>query len=56
VVSVTVPHGRIRGFLGRSRYYFLHVANHEVEWTLFQTHYLLENLVAPGIESGPLDL
>jgi hypothetical protein len=29
---------------------------HEAEWTLFQTHYFSENLVAPGIEPGPLDL
>jgi hypothetical protein len=28
----------------------------EAEWTLFQTHYFSENLVAPGIEPGPLDL
>jgi hypothetical protein len=24
----------------------------ETEWTAFQTHYFLENLVAPGIEPG----
>jgi hypothetical protein len=30
---------------------------HEAEeWTLFQTHYFSENLVVPGIKSGPLDL
>jgi hypothetical protein len=29
---------------------------HEVEWTPFQTHYFSENLVAPGIEPGHLDL
>jgi hypothetical protein len=29
---------------------------HEVGWTPFQTLYLSENLVAPGIEPGPLDL
>jgi hypothetical protein len=29
---------------------------HEAEWTPFQAHYLSENLVAPGIEAGPLDL
>jgi hypothetical protein len=29
---------------------------HEAERTPFQTHYLSENLVAPGIEPGPLDL
>jgi hypothetical protein len=27
-----------------------------LKWTPFQTHYLSENLVAPGIEPGPLDL
>jgi hypothetical protein len=26
---------------------------HEAKWTPFQTHYSLENLVAPGIEPGP---
>jgi hypothetical protein len=25
-------------------------------WTAFQTHYFSENLVAPGIEPGPIDL
>jgi hypothetical protein len=25
------------------------------EWTPFQTHYFSENLVAPGMEPGPLD-
>jgi hypothetical protein len=29
---------------------------HEAEWTLFQTQYFSENLVAPGIEPGPLNL
>jgi hypothetical protein len=29
---------------------------HESEWTPFLTHYFSENLVAPGIEHGPLDL
>jgi hypothetical protein len=29
---------------------------HEVEWTPFQTHYFSENLIAPGIESGPLSV
>jgi hypothetical protein len=28
----------------------------EAEWTPFQTHYFSENLVASGIEPGPLDL
>jgi hypothetical protein len=46
VVSVTDPYGRILGFLDWSRYYFFQ----------FQTHYFSENLVTPGIETGPLDL
>jgi hypothetical protein len=53
------PYGRILDFLDRSRYYFFQVAphcNHEAEWTPFQTHYFSENLVAPEIEPGPLDL
>jgi hypothetical protein len=29
---------------------------HEAEWTPFQAHYFSENVVAPGIELGPLDL
>jgi hypothetical protein len=29
---------------------------HVAEWTLFQTHYFSENVVAPRIEPGPLDL
>jgi hypothetical protein len=39
--------------------YFLEIAlnyPHEAEWTPFQTHYFSKNLVAPGIELGPLDL
>jgi hypothetical protein len=28
----------------------------EAEWTPFQTHYFSENVVAQGIEPGPLDL
>jgi hypothetical protein len=39
--SVTDQYGRILGFLDR---------------TPFQTHYFSENLVAPGIETGALDL
>jgi hypothetical protein len=56
VFGVTDPYGRILGFLDRSRYFFFQVAPHEAEWTPFQTHYLSENLVVPGIEPGPLDL
>jgi hypothetical protein len=29
---------------------------HEADWTPFQIHYFSENLVAPGIEPGSLDL
>jgi hypothetical protein len=45
-------HGRILGFIDRSRYYFFHVAppTHEAEWTLFLTQYFSETPVAPGIE------
>jgi hypothetical protein len=44
------------GFLDRSRY-FLEIAHHEAELTPFHTHYFSEkNLVAPGIEPGPLNL
>jgi hypothetical protein len=31
-------------------------AQYEAEWTPFQAHYFSENLVAPRIESGSLDL
>jgi hypothetical protein len=51
VASVTNPYGRNLGFLDRSRYFFF-----QVKETPFQTHYFSENLVAPGIEPGPLDL
>jgi hypothetical protein len=53
-VSVTVLYGSILCFLHRSRY-FLN-CDHEAEWTPFQTHYLSENLAAPRIEPGPLEL
>jgi hypothetical protein len=56
VVSVTDPYGLILGFLDRSRYIFFQAAPHEAEWTPFQTYYFSENLVAPGIEPGPLVL
>jgi CBS-domain-containing membrane protein len=51
VLSVTDPYRRILGFLDRSRYF----CTHEAEWSPFQTHYFSENLVALGIEPGPLD-
>jgi hypothetical protein len=50
VVSVTDPYSGIIGFLGRTRYFcFKKLLNctHEVDWTLFQTHYFPENLVVP---------
>jgi hypothetical protein len=59
VVSTTDPHGCILGFLDQSRYYFLRVVPHLYlrDWVdPPQTHYSSENLVAPGIETGPLDL
>jgi hypothetical protein len=58
VVSVRDPYGRNLGFLDRSRYFFSFTLSctHDAEWTPFQAHYFLENLVAPGIEPGPLDL
>jgi hypothetical protein len=59
VVSVTDPYGRNIGFLDWSRNFFLQVAPQlysEVEWTPFQTHYLSEDLVVPGIEPERLDL
>jgi hypothetical protein len=34
----------------------LHEVSHEAEWIPFQTHYLSENLVVPGIEPESLDL
>jgi hypothetical protein len=58
VVSVTDPYASILGFLDRSHYFFFHVAplcTNEAERTLFQTHYFSENLVVPGIKTGPLD-
>jgi hypothetical protein len=52
VVSVMDPYGCILGFSSK---YLLNYT-HEAEWTPFQTHYFSENLVAPGIEPGALDL
>jgi hypothetical protein len=58
-VNARSPYGRILRFLDRSRYFFFQVAPQlysEAECTPFQTHYSSEDLVAPGIEPGPLDL
>jgi hypothetical protein len=49
VVSATDPHGHILGFEDRSSYYFSQTATQ-----LYS--YFSENLIAPGIEPGPLDL
>jgi hypothetical protein len=53
VVSVTDPYGT-----GAAIFSFKYLLNctHEAEWTPFQTHYFSENLIAPGIETGPLNL
>jgi hypothetical protein len=60
MVSVMNPYGHILGFLDRSRYFFFQVAPQlcclKAEWTPFQTQCFSENLVAPGIKPGPLDL
>jgi hypothetical protein len=59
VVSTTDPYGRILDFLDRSPYFLFQAdlnCTYEAEWTPFQTHYSSGNLVAPGIEPGPLDL
>jgi hypothetical protein len=59
VVSVTDPYGRILEFLDRSpdfSFKQLLICTHEAEWTPFQTHCFTKNLVASGIEPGPLDL
>jgi hypothetical protein len=42
-------------FLDRSRYFsfkWLLIYAHEANWTPFQTHCYIENLLAPGIEPG----
>jgi hypothetical protein len=57
VVSVTDPYDRNLVFLDRSRYISLQVRAPQLySVDLFQTHYFSENLVAPGIEPGPLDV
>jgi hypothetical protein len=52
-------YGRMLGFLNRSRYYFFQVAPQlysRGRVDQFQAHYFSENLVASGIQPGPLDL
>jgi hypothetical protein len=43
---------------GAATFSFKYLLNctHEAEWTPFQTQYFSEDLVAPGIQPGPLDL
>jgi hypothetical protein len=53
MVSTTDPYGRNLGFLECSRYFFFQLAPQFYSrgwWTLLQTHYFSENLVAPGTE------
>jgi hypothetical protein len=59
VVRVMDPYGRIVKFLDQSHYFSpksLLSCTHEAECTPFQTHYFSDDLVAPGIEPGSLDL
>jgi hypothetical protein len=59
VVRMTELYGRILEFLDRSRTFsfkLLSNCTHEAEWTLFYIHYFSENVVAKGIERGPLGL
>jgi hypothetical protein len=59
VFSITDPYGRILGSLNRRPYISFQAVPsfiHEIEWDPFQIRYFSENLVAPGIEPGPLNL
>jgi hypothetical protein len=59
LVSVTNPYCRNLGFYTGAATFsskYLLSCIHEAEWTPFQTHYFSDNLVAPGIEPGHLDL
>jgi hypothetical protein len=59
VVRATFPYGRIIGFETEAATFsfkLLFSCTHEAERTPFQTHYFSENLVALGIELGPLVL
>jgi hypothetical protein len=59
VVTVKDPYGRDLVFLTGAATFFIEKllsCTHEAEWIPFQTHYFSENLVAQGIEPGPLDL
>jgi hypothetical protein len=56
----TDTYGRILGFSRPEPLLFSsqHLLNctDEAEWTPFHTHYFSKNLVAPGIETGPLEM
>jgi hypothetical protein len=54
MVSVMDPYGRILGAATFSFKYLLN-CSHKAEWTLFQTHYFSESLVALGIEHIPIE-
>jgi hypothetical protein len=58
VISAADPYDRIIDTLDLSRHFFFQVAPHLYlrDWTPFQTHYFSENMVVPGIESGPLNM
>jgi hypothetical protein len=63
VIGVTDPYaysGTSRAepllFLSSSSSEYNKNCTNEAEWTPFQTHYFSENLVEPGIETGPLDM
>jgi hypothetical protein len=59
VVSMTDPYSRNLDFLDRRHYFFFQVAPQLYSkslWTPFQIHYFSENLVAPRMEAGSLDL
>jgi hypothetical protein len=60
VVSAADHNGCNLGFYGSEPLFFLLYfflsCTHKAEWTAFQTHYFSENLVAPEIEPGTLDL
>jgi hypothetical protein len=60
VVSMADPLRRLSRFSRPEPLLFLPSSSsdvlNEAEWTPFQNHYFSENLVAPGIEPGPLDL
>jgi hypothetical protein len=59
VVSLTDPTVVFSGFIDRSSFFFFQVAPqlYSRGWVdPFQTNYFSENVVAPGIEPGSLDL